>query len=72
MKNEHSLYRMKKHKWSIIGLSVCLNVSLSVCLSVSSERCQQEIDFALEGKDKVAFGDKQKMPYVQVYNFYNH
>ncbi|CAL8375417.1 unnamed protein product [Arctogadus glacialis] len=29
------------------------------------ERCQQEIDFALEGKDKVAFGDKQKMPYVQ-------
>ncbi|XP_006795917.1 cytochrome P450 2J6-like, partial [Neolamprologus brichardi] len=29
------------------------------------ERCQQEIDRVLEGKDRVSFEDRHKMPYVQ-------
>ncbi|XP_072290785.1 cytochrome P450 2F3-like [Eucyclogobius newberryi] len=32
------------------------------------ERCQQEIDQVLEGKDYVVFEDRHKMPYVQAVN----
>lgn len=31
-----------------------------------SERCQQEIDEVLEGKDEVCFDDRHQMPYIQV------
>lgn len=32
----------------------------------SSERCQQEIDKVLDGKDQASFEDRHQMPYVQV------
>lgn len=40
---------------------------LTLCLSLySSERCQQEIDKVLDGRDQVSFEDRHMMPYVQV------
>lgn len=33
-----------------------------------TERCQQEIDTVLEGKEKATFNDRNNMPYMQVYH----
>ncbi len=47
-------------------LTFCLPLfMLSLCL-YCSERCQQEIDKVLDGKDQVTFADRHQMPYVQV------
>ena len=43
-------------------------ILLPLPLLYLTERCQQEIDTVLEGKEKATFNDRHNMPYMQVYH----
>lgn len=51
----------------ILSMSFVTIISSGFCLFCISERCQEEIDKVLEGKDYAAFDDRHNMPYVQVH-----
>ncbi len=56
----------QKLRKSCIVTSLCLMYTIPSVSLYSSERCQQEIDKVLDGKDQASFEDKNQMPYVQV------
>lgn len=62
----NSLYK----GWSKKKCYSCGIITMLIVLCNSSryfsERCQQEIDEVLEGKDEVCFDDRHQMPYIQV------